>query len=155
MFNPRSSTFNQIIGWMLVASLSGLVGTTSWLVACHRPVQTPPRGDMGKENRLIDLLNDPARRNKLDGALIVRLQELIRNNQPHEPLSVLVQISGNLSEPVRTRLSDAGLFIQVQVGDVLTGSIRASDLGRLLACQEVKKVALSQERRLTKPTPTP
>ena len=123
------------------------------MVACHRPIQTQPRGEMNEVSRLKHLLNDPARRNKLDGALIARLQELIRDGQPQEALPVLVQISGDLSEPLRARLTDAGLFIQVQVGDVLSGSIRATDLERLLICQEVKKVALSQERRLETPKP--
>jgi hypothetical protein len=118
------------------------------MVVCHRPIQTQPGGEMKEASRLEQLLNDPARRNKLDGALIVRLQELVRDGRPEEALPVLVQISGDFTEMLRACLSDAGLFIQVRVGDVLTGSIRASDLERLLACQEVQRVALSQERHL-------
>jgi len=120
------------------------------MVAYHRPIQTQPRGEMNEVSRLEQLLNDPARRNKLDGALIARLQELIRDGRPEESLPVLVQISGDFTETLRACLSDAGLFIQVRVGDVLAGSIRASDLERLLACQEVQRMALSQERHLDK-----
>lgn len=79
-----------------------------------------------------------AKRGKLDSALIARLQEIIKYGLTWEAVPVQVRVSGDLIRTDCTCLGAAGLFIQPQVGNMLTGTILATDLRQVFFCNIIR-----------------
>jgi len=142
---------HALIFWVVVASLGGLLGEGIWMscqTARHIPVETEKHEDMDIARDLHDVLNNTEQRGKLDGALIRRLQEIVRDARAQDVLPVRVQISEDLNPEGHTCLTDAGLSIQARAGDVLTGTIRTTDLRLMLFCKGLVGVSLCHEREL-------
>ncbi len=93
------------------------------------------------------MLNDPLRREKLDGALRLQIQQVVDGEQPSgqvdESLDVQVQISGDLTDDLRAQLTGIGLNIRGNIGDILSGSIRMGDLAALTNVESVIYVQLA------------
>ena len=93
------------------------------------------------------MLNDPLRREKLDGALRLRIQQVVDGEQPSgqvdESLDVQVQISGDLTDDLRAQLTGTGLNIRGNIGDIVSGSIRMGDLAALTNVESVIYVQLA------------
>lgn len=110
----------------------------------HIPVEKEIRDDRAIVADLTDLLNDPALRGNLDDALIDLLQATIKDGLTQTALPVKVQVSRDSGNEVWICLMNAGLFIQTQAGNVLTGTILTADLRRVLLCKDIEKVRLAK-----------
>ena len=111
------------------------------------PLTQPGTNQSQEVQMLSRMLNDPLRREKLDGALRLRIQQVVDGEQPSgqvdESLDVQVQISGDLTDDLRAQLTGTGLNIRGNIGDIVSGSIRMGDLAALTNVESVIYVQLA------------
>ena len=111
------------------------------------PLTQPGTNQSQEVQMLSRMLNDPLRREKLDGALRLRIQQVVDGEQPSgqvdESLDVQVQISGDLTDDLRAQLTGIGLNIRGNIGDIVSGSIRMGDLAALTNVESVIYVQLA------------